>query len=81
MYHKNWWNNSRYAEDLDLNMPKYNLIEYSLNYSETTGSLWFYSKDEATNFNNIENLDNSEVSNLRSQIIIYYYVIIQGFKL
>ena len=62
-------------------MPKYNLIEYSLNYSETTGSLWFHSKDEATNFNNIENLDNSEVSNLRSQIIIYYYVIIQGFKL
>ena len=29
----------------------YSLIEYSSNYSETTGSLWFYSKDEATNFN------------------------------
>ena len=29
----------------------YNLIEYSSNYSETTGSLWFYSKDEPTNFN------------------------------
>ena len=29
----------------------YNLIEYSSNYSETTGSLWFYSKDEATKFN------------------------------
>ena len=29
-----------------------NLIEYSSNYSETTGSLWFYSKDEATEFNN-----------------------------
>ena len=29
----------------------HNLIEYSSNYSETTGSLWFYSKDEATNFN------------------------------
>ena len=28
-----------------------NLIEYSSNYSETTGSLWFCSKDEATNFN------------------------------
>ena len=28
----------------------YNLIEYSSNYSET-GSLWFYFKDEATNFN------------------------------
>ena len=39
------------AEDLHLAMPMYNLIGYSLNYSETTGSLWFYSKDEATNFN------------------------------
>ena len=29
----------------------YNLIEYSSNYSETTKSLWFCSKDEATNFN------------------------------
>ena len=29
----------------------YDLIEYSSNYSETTGSLWFYSKDEATDFN------------------------------
>ena len=28
----------------------YNLIKYSSNYSETTGTLWFYSKDEATNF-------------------------------
>ena len=40
------------AEDLDLVMPMFNLIEYSSNYSETTGSLWFYSKDEVTNFNN-----------------------------
>ena len=32
-------------------MPIYNLIEYSSNYSETTGSLWFYSKDEAIDFN------------------------------
>ena len=28
-----------------------NLIEYSSNYSERTGSLWFYSKDEATDYN------------------------------
>ena len=32
-------------------MPIYSLTEYSLNYSETAGNLWFYSKDEATNFN------------------------------
>ena len=31
-------------------MVLYNLLEYSLNYSDTTGSLRFYSKDKATNF-------------------------------
>ena len=39
------------AEDLHSVMPMYNLIKYSSNYSETTGGLWFYSKDETTNFN------------------------------
>ena len=39
------------AEDLDLVMPKYNLIEYCSNYSDTIGSSWYYFKDEATNFN------------------------------
>ena len=34
----------------------YNLIEYSSNYSKTTGSLWFSPKDEGTDFNtNITN--------------------------
>ena len=46
------------AEDLDLVRPMYNPIEYSSNYSETTRSLWFYSKDEANNFNaGITNID------------------------
>ena len=39
------------AEDLDLVMPMYNLIQCSSNYSETAGIFWFYSKDEAINFN------------------------------
>ena len=30
----------------------YNLLEYSLGYYHTMGSLLFYSKDEAINFNN-----------------------------
>ena len=43
------------AEDLDLIMSMYNLIKYSSNYFHRTGTLWFYSKHEATNFNaNIE---------------------------
>ena len=33
------------AEYIDIVMPMYNLIEYSDNYSKTTGSLWQYCKD------------------------------------
>ena len=39
------------VEDLDLAMPMYNLKEYSSNYSEKSGSSWFYSNDEATDSN------------------------------
>ena len=38
------------AEDLVLVVLMYNLTGYSPNYCETIGSLWFYFKDEATNF-------------------------------
>ena len=40
------------AEDLDLAMPLNNLLECSLNHCNPTGILWFYSKDQAANFNN-----------------------------
>ena len=33
------------AKDIDIEMPMYNLIEYSDNYAKTTGSLWQYCKD------------------------------------
>ena len=47
-------------------MPMYNLIEYSSNYPETTESLWYYSKDEATDFNaDIANNDNFNLSSIR----------------
>ena len=35
------------------------MLEYSSNYSEARRSMWFYSKDKTTNFNNnIPNTDN-----------------------
>ena len=34
------------AQDIDIVIPMYNLIEYSNNYSKTFGSLWQYYKDE-----------------------------------
>ena len=37
------------AEDLDVVMPMYNLIECSKNYRKTTGSLWNYYRDQPSN--------------------------------
>ena len=39
------------ADNLDIIMPMYNLIEYSDNYSDTSGSLWQFKRDEQ-NMNN-----------------------------
>ena len=37
------------AEDLDIVMSMYNLLEYSKNYRKTTGSFWNYYRDEPNN--------------------------------
>ena len=52
-------------------MPMYNLmIEYSSNYSETTGSLLFHSKDEATDFNNnIASTDNFKSFKYKAKLL------------
>ena len=34
-----------YANELDLAMPTYKLLEYNSNYSDVASSLWFYSKE------------------------------------
>ena len=43
-------------------MPMYNLIEYSDNYSETSGSLWQYCKDIPT-VNNASNIIDFSATN------------------
>ena len=43
------------AQDVDIVMPMYNLIEYSDNYSKTLGNLWQYYKDDPN-----DNIENSE---------------------
>ena len=43
------------AHDIDIVMPMYNVIEYSDNYSKTSGSLWKYYKDDPN-----DNLANSK---------------------
>ena len=63
-------------------MPMYNLIDYSSSYSETTGSLWFYSKDEATNFNSdITNNNNFKffvymAKLFQNKCLLYYWLVV-----
>ena len=50
------------ADDLDIVMPMYNLLEYSKNYRKTIGSLYNYYRDELTNDGN-DNFANRNVVN------------------
>ena len=59
MHIKNQYHNA--AEDLDITIPIYNLLEYSENYSMTSGSLWHYYKDELNHSAN----ENNDTNNYR----------------
>ena len=49
------------ADDLDIVMPMYNLLEYSKNYRKTIGSLYNYYRDELTDDANLNNFANNNV--------------------
>ena len=51
------------AQDIDIAMPMYNLIEYSDNYSKRSGSLWQYYKDDPN-----DNLADSESFKYKAKI-------------
>ena len=51
------------ADDLDIVIPMYNLLEYSKNYRKTVGSLYNYYRDELTNDDNDDNFANKNVVN------------------
>ena len=51
------------ADDLDIVMPMYNLLEYSKNYRKTIDSLYNYHKDELSDNNNPNNFLNTDVVN------------------
>ena len=51
------------ADDLDINMPMYNLLEYSKNYRETIGSLYNYYTDELSDDAGDNNFDNIKIVN------------------
>ena len=49
------------ADDLDIVMPMYNLLEYSKNYRKTIGSLYNYYRDELNDDANLNNFANNNV--------------------
>ena len=51
------------ADDLDIVMSMYNLLEYSKNYRKTTGSLYNYYRDELSDDTDDNNSDNMKVVN------------------
>ena len=51
------------AQDIDIIMPMYNLIEYSDHYSKILGRLWQYYKDEPN-----DNLANSKLFKSKAKI-------------
>ena len=57
------------ADDLDIVMPMYNLLEYSKNYKKTVGSLYNYYRDE---LNDDANLNNFANNNVVSSNTFYY---------
>ena len=51
------------ADDLDIVMSMYNLLEYSKNYRKTIGSLYNYYRDELSDDADDNNFDNIKVIN------------------
>ena len=64
--------NETFAEETDfinITMPMYNLIEYSDNYSDTSGSLWNFKRDEIINNADVTNDNNAPSFKYKVSII------------
>ena len=53
---------------INITMPMYNLIEYSDNYSDTSGSLWQFKRDEMVNNADVSN-DNASSFKYKANLI------------
>ena len=58
-----------YADFINIAMHMYNLIEYSDNYSDTSGSLWGFKREEIDNNANVTNDDNAPSFKYKANLI------------
>ena len=54
---------------INITMPMYNLIEYSDNYSDTSGILWDFKRDEIVNNADVTNNDNAPSFKYKANLI------------
>ena len=57
------------ANFINNTMPMYNLIKYSDNYSDTSGSLWGFKREEIDNNANVTNDDNAPPFKYKASLI------------
>ena len=57
------------ADFINITMPMYNLIEYSDNYSDTSGILWGFKRDEIVNNVDVTN-DASIILNIKQVLLV-----------
>ena len=56
---------------INITVPLYKLIEYSENYSDTSGSLWDFKRDEIDNNANVSD-DNPLHLNIKQVILVIH---------
>ena len=60
-------------------VPMYNLIEYSDNYSDTSGSLWQFKRDEIVNNADVSN-DNVSYLNIKQVLLVIQKIMVQKME-
>ena len=58
-----------YADFINIAMPMYILIEYSDNYSDSSGSLWEFKRDDVVNNADATNNDNAPLFKYKASLI------------
>ena len=58
-----------FADFINIAMPMYNLIEYCDNYSDSSGSLWGFKRDNVVNNANVANDDNPPSFKYKANLI------------
>ena len=69
-----------YANFLNIAMPMYNVIEYCDNYSDSSGSLWGFKRDDVVNNENATNNDNAPSFKYKEALLLILRQIEQKMK-